>query len=713
MYKVPLALWSRIIFTVCLAILSASTSTVLAQFDFKGLGAFQSDNKSGSEVSVESQFTEATDDYPALLFVTAKIADNWHISALDQKSGGPIATSISVTTESGIQVIGGWQSVELPKSHIDQEIFKGLELREHYNQVTWFAPIEAAAGVDLASITISGQVDGQACEDVCVPFELPFAAKLGAGIALPAGVEFTPVENATPAAEATPAVTPQTKIADQNQSKTIATANTYDLSRVTFQETETNSLVYYLITAFLGGIILNIMPCVLPVIGLKVMSFVQQAGQSRAHALALNCWYAAGIVVVFLVLASLAVTLQLGWGGQFGNAGFNITLIAVVFAMALSLLGLWDIPIPGFVGSNTAMEAIEREGPAAAFLKGILTTLLATPCTGPFMATALAWAVKQPAWMTYSVFGMIGLGMASPYLVIGAFPNLVRFLPKPGAWMESFKKAMGLVLMATVVWLLTFIEAPLVVPTIALMVGITTACWLITQTPVTATFAEKVQSWVISGLLTVVVAMGSYGWLYKKVMLPRFEKNVAAYAEQKIGEERLRITHDLARIENDELLRQRIDELALETSGIEDGSWQRFSLPKLGHLTLGEGRTVLVDFTADWCLTCKTLEKVVLKTQAVEEALTQADVITMEADYTKRPEEIDQTIKALGGIGVPLIAIFPASDPYHPIVFSDGKYTKAGIIEAIEKATGRTDLQVSSNTADNANHSQASSKPRM
>jgi suppressor for copper-sensitivity B len=368
-----------------------------------------------------------------------------------------------------------------------------------------------------------------------------------------------------------------------------------------------------------------------------------------------------------------------------------------VFAMALSLLGLWEIPIPGFIGGGVAMKAAEKEGPSAAFLKGVLTTLLATPCTGPFMATALAWAVKQPAWMTYSVFGVLGLGMASPYLLIGAFPELVRFLPRPGAWMESFKKIMGLVLLATVVWLMTFIDAPLAVPTVLMLVGIASACWWVSQTPITASAGQKFYAWTTAGLVVAISALGSYGWLYQSVMLPRFEKVVAAHAEQQMALQRLEIARSLRQIERLDQLDSVIELLAEENV---DRPWQPFSLKKLGQLTLEEGRTVLVDFTADWCLTCKTLEKFVLKTPEVEEALTQADVVTMEADYTKYPPALDRAIKALGGVGVPLVAIFPATDPYHPIVFANGNYTKSQLIAAILQATGR-DVSLSSSTEGN------------
>ncbi len=684
MFTAGLASHRRVALVVCL-LLGSGGVAARAQFEFPtGLSGLDS-AASNYNVAIEAQYTPAGGDRPAQLSITARVPEGFHVYALDQGTlpddgGGPMATAISLGPDSPVRLIGPWQPSEPPRSHVDQEVWTGLELREHAGEVTWTAPVELVSSA--ANPVINGMVTGQACNPhTCIPFEQSFAVALRPEVALPSSTSpLAPSLERTPLAE------------DVGPVGTATTA--YDLSQITLEETEDQSFVYYLITAFLGGLILNIMPCVLPVIGLKVMSFVQQAGQSRAQAWALNCWYAAGIIAVFLVLASLAVTLQLGWGGQFSSAKFNIALIGVVFAMALSLLGLWEIPIPGFIGGGVAMKAAEREGPSAAFLKGVLTTLLATPCTGPFMATALAWAVKQPAWMTYSVFSVLGLGMASPYLLIGAFPELVKFLPRPGAWMESFKKIMGLVLLATVVWLMTFIDVPLAVPTVLMLVGIATACWWVSQTPITASGSQKFYAWTTAGLVVVIAALGSYGWLYQSVMLPRFEKAVASHAQQQMALQRLEIARSLRQVEKLDQLDQVIEILAEENV---DRPWQPFSLDKLGRLTLGQRRTVLVDFTADWCLTCKTLEKFVLKTPEVEEALNQADVVTMEADYTKYPPTLDRAIKALGGVGVPLVAIFPAADPYHPIVFADGNYTKAQLIAAISQATGR-DVSLSSST---------------
>jgi thiol:disulfide interchange protein DsbD len=694
MFTAGLVSHRRIALVVCL-LLGSGGFAARAQFEFPtGLSGLDN-SASNYDVAIEARYTAAEGDRPAQLSITARVPEGFHVYAIDQGTlpndgGGPMATAITLSPDSSVRLIGPWKPSEPPRSHVDQEVWTGLELREHSGEVTWTAPVELVSSAENPAIR--GMVTGQACNPhTCIPFEQSFSVALGPEAVLLGSPPTSPVLESPQA------------FGDDGPVGNATTA--YDLSQITLEETEDQSFVYYLITAFLGGLILNIMPCVLPVIGLKVMSFVQQAGQSRAQALALNCWYAAGIVAVFLILASLAVTLQLGWGGQFSSAKFNIALIGIVFAMALSLLGLWEIPIPGFVGGGVAMKAAEREGPSAALLKGVLTTLLATPCIGPFMTPALFWAVKQPAWMTYSVFGVLGLGMASPYLLIGAFPELVRFLPRPGAWMESFKKIMGLVLLATVVWLMTFIDAPLAVPTVLMLVGIATACWWVSQTPITARGSQKFYAWTTAGLLVVIAALGSYGWLYQGVMLPRFEKAVAAYAQQQIALQRLEIARSLRQIEQLDQLDQVIEVL---DEGDVDLPWQPFSLDKLGRLTLGQRRTVLVDFTADWCLTCKTLEKFVLKTPEVEEALTQADVVTMEADYTKYPPTLDRAIKALGGVGVPLVAIFPAAHPYRPKVFADGNYSKAELIAAISQATGRDDTLPISNNAKQTSLTKAS-----
>jgi len=791
---------------------------------FGVLSAFD-DQQESDPVTLSAQFTAAAGERPAVLMITARIEDGYHVYALTQPPGGPQKTRIDLAPSPQYTLLGPFAAYPEPKSHIDQVAWAGLELQEHDGEVTWYAPIELAPGVDPNKLDIRGTVHMQACKDICIPVNAPFDARLGKGVpigplklASPADLSEAGPKSQPPAAALTgptfkgtyhaqgsevtirgqiepasvrpgqsarlmltaepaenwhvyanaqrddkpgskptliaiqsasgltvgrpttnarvieedqssigfglsryhegtvrwtvpidvpanaepgdykiagvigyqacesrndgmgscelpkgarflatlqvgsqsgPASMPITFAAAQYRDASVAAAAwasdgssaasgaaeaaspaaladgsaPYDLERVVVQE-QSGSLAHYIVFAFLGGIILNLMPCVLPVIGLKVMSFVEQAGHSRSHALALNVWYSAGIVSVFLLLGLLAAWIGLSWGGQFGSTAFNVALAAVVFAMALSLLGVWEIPIPGFFGSGQIQDVAAKEGPLGAFLKGVVTTVLATPCTGPFMASAVAWAVTQPSSTIIAVFASLGLGMASPYLVVGVFPELLRFLPKPGAWMETFKQLMGFVLLATVVFILTFINSAAVVPTVALLVGIGLACWLVARTPLTAALADRLQTWGLASSIVLLFAVVSFTWLYGTGPPIR---------------------------------------------------WEAFSLERLQQVAVQDGRTVLVDFSADWCLTCKTLEKTVLHTEAVEDAIADSDLVTMYADFTDYPPEIERTLQALKSNGVPVIAIFPGSRPYEPIVFRGG-YSKQSLLEAIDDA---------------------------
>ena len=390
-----------------------------------------------------------------------------------------------------------------------------------------------------------------------------------------------------------------------------------------------------LLFGFVGGMILNLMPCVLPVIGLKILSFLEQAGQSRRRALTLNLWYSAGLLSVFAVLAALASFVGMGWGQQFGYLGFNITLTAVVFAMGLSFLGVWEIPVPGFVGRGKVGALAEREGASGAFAKGALTTVLATPCSAPFLGSALTWALAQPPAVIFAVFLAVGLGMASPYLLLGAFPELLRFLPKPGVWMETFKELMGFVLLGTVIFLLTLLPGAYVVPTVGLLFGIWLACWWIGRTPYTAELGDKVRVWLSAVVVVGITFIVTFGWLAEIMQ--------ARYVEKK-----------------------------------------PFS-PATVESLVAEGNTVLVDFTADWCLTCKTLEATVLNTEKVQQLLRSNGVVSLKADWTNADPEVTKMLKQLGSAQVPVIAIYPAGKPQAPLKLIGG-YTQQSLLEALQQA---------------------------
>ncbi|HEX5176364.1 MAG TPA: protein-disulfide reductase DsbD domain-containing protein, partial [Chthoniobacteraceae bacterium] len=257
-------------------------------------------------------------------------------------------------------------------------------------------------------------------------------------------------------------------------------------------------LLSLLAFAFLGGLILNLMPCVLPVIALKIFGFVKQAGESRERIFQLGLAFAAGIFAFFLALAAVVVAFHLAghglsWGFQFQNPVILLALIALVFAFALSMFGVFEITLGG--GTATRLDALgRRDGPAGAFAQGLFTTLLGTSCTAPFLGPVLGFAFAQPPHIIFLVFAVIAAGMALPYLLLTWQPAWMRFLPKPGAWMERLKQLMGFVLMAVAVWLLGVLAESRGVTAasgaLAFLLALGLACWIF------GTVRNRALSWI-------------------------------------------------------------------------------------------------------------------------------------------------------------------------------------------------------------------------
>jgi thiol:disulfide interchange protein len=591
---------------VCVALvcLLSSASLAVAQLpDFSSFkGGLNAGPRAADELKIEAEFAIASGETPAMLFVTAKIAKGHHVSAVDQgklpDGDGPGATVITIADDASYKLVGPFKPIEQPATRIDQKAWVGLELREHYEKVTWYAPVEIAAGVDPANVAINGEVETQVCdENSCMPFNLSFAAKLGEGMPIPVTQQAAPEVHA-----------PDT------------------------------SLWAIVGTGLLGGLILNLMPCVLPVIGLKVLSFAEQGGRSRAKVLTLNLSYVAGLFLVFMVLATLAAAVQLGisensinWGQLNTLTWFKVAMTALVFAMALSFLGVWEIPIPGFAASNRAMELSAQEGPFGAFCLGIFTTVLATPCSGPFLGSLLGYTISQPPLVTYMVFASIGLGMALPYILIGFFPSLVAWLPKPGQWMETFKHLLGFVLLATVVFLFSTINEAYFLSTLSLLFAIWFACWLVGHTPIYAPWRARAAAWL--GGILVASAIG--------------------YLAFKPAEE-------------SPLPRQPYSPQALAVAR-------------------AQGKTVMVDFTADWCLTCKSNLKFAINKNEVKELVEQNDVVTLLADWTDENPDIEQALLQLNSRSIPLLVIYPA-DPKREVIVLRDVVTKSGLLEALAAA---------------------------
>jgi thiol:disulfide interchange protein len=406
-----------------------------------------------------------------------------------------------------------------------------------------------------------------------------------------------------------------------------------------------------LILAFAGGIILNLMPCVLPVLSLKIFDFVQRAGNKRGHLLAHGLTFTAGTVASFWVLAGLLMILRragygLGWGFQLQSPTFLVILSAFFLFFALHLFGVFEM---GYLFTRLR-RGDEGKGLGGSFLAGVTATIVATPCTGPFMGTALAYGFTQSNTVSFLVFTFLALGVAFPYLLLSLAPGLARFLPKPGAWMEHLKQFMGFPLLATVVWL----------------------AWV---------FGRQTGIDAMAMLLVLLVAAGLAAWVLGKWMAlqhPGHIRLTAALVALAIFAPAL--TWVLYGLQHKPAVRTE-DSLSDIVSGPGTITWRKFTPETLAALR-AEGKPVFIDFTADWCITCKVNERVALSKPEVSKAFAEKGIVALKADWTNSDEMVTTALAGYGRNSIPLYVYYPAgSDDYKilPQVLTPG-----GVVAAVQ-----------------------------
>jgi len=398
-----------------------------------------------------------------------------------------------------------------------------------------------------------------------------------------------------------------------------------------------------LLYAFLGGLILNIMPCVLPVISLKILSFVNNANEDPAKIFRLGLMFAFGVLTSFLILAAAVISLQaagerIGWGFQFQSPGFVAAITAVIFLFALSLLGVFEVNVHVGLWARGGGRAYVDD-----FLNGMLATLLATPCTAPMLGPAVAFAFTQPPAGIIAIFSAVGMGLALTYVVLTANPKLLRFIPWPGPWMETFKQAMGFVLLATILWLLSVFGAQTGVQGLVRLLAFLMALGIL--------------AWVHGRFLTLSSGLGT------RVAIWSVTAIVVLLSYQRILREAV-----AAPMQESELDRP--------TPSMQEGdkehavTWEPFSKKALED-AVAAGNTVFLDFTAEWCWTCKVNEKTVLADSDVEKLFLQHGVVTLKGDWTRRDPEITDILKQHGRAGVPFYAVYPADNPGQVIVLPE------------------------------------------
>jgi suppressor for copper-sensitivity B len=421
--------------------------------------------------------------------------------------------------------------------------------------------------------------------------------------------------------------------------------------------------------AFLGGLILNLMPCVLPVLSLKLLSVAKQGGRARGEIRAGFLASAAGILLSFLVLAAGAIALKafglrVGWGIQFQQPLFLAGMALVVTLFAYNLFGFFEITLPRWaadlgsmgptpdLGSRGFGSGAPGSGPLRSgrhlgghFLTGAFATLLATPCSAPFLGTALGFALARGASEILMIFGALGLGLALPYLLIAVHPNLVAWLPRPGPWMVVMRRILGLALLATAVWLLSIlmVQVGLMVTlgVVALLLGLGLVLW-----HGHAGGERRFATPALAGVLAVAA-----------VALP------AALAER-----------------SDPAAVARVTPVAAVA-----GDWQPFAPDRIAGL-VAQGKTVFVDVTADWCITCRVNKKLVLDSAQVRNRLAAADVIAMRGDWTLPSDEISLYLERFGRYGIPFDAVYgpgaPAGVALPELLSIDG------VLQTLDRAGG-------------------------
>lgn len=384
------------------------------------------------------------------------------------------------------------------------------------------------------------------------------------------------------------------------------------------------TFLWAILFALVGGLILNLMPCVLPVVSLKVMSFVKMSGNCKKAMIRHGIAFTGGVLLSFWVLAALLIGLQatgqaVGWGFQLQDPLFIGALALLFTFLALNLFGVFELGTSIATIAGSASQETAATGYRASFWSGIFATAVATPCTGPFMGSALGYALSQPVYISFAVFTALGLGMSLPYLAIGFFPSTIKWIPKPGPWMESFKQFLGFIMLAAVIWLLwVFIgqtsELGLFLLLLALLVA-AIAGWVYGRFG--ALHREKMTR-KISYLLTALLLIGSIGFIRTASL------QVASPSEH------------------------------------AHAGWEPFSVEKVAALRQ-EKKPILIDFTAKWCLICQA-NHLVMSHKGVVEKFQEHGVTLMKADWTRYDPVITEALKKYGRSGVPLYVLYGAHE---------------------------------------------------
>ena len=590
--------------TRCLAVALVATASGLVAQGFDPLGGSEATpsgtaRPAGSPQTVAFALVEPTGPVTpgATIDVVAQlsIAQGWHLQSHQPSFDYLIPTELTLTLPAG------WPAATItyPPDASYSPAFSPTPLAVYEGDVQIHAAVTVPADAQGAQ-TIRARLHSQACDDrTCLPPK-DLETTLTLTVSGSAG-QSPPSPLAAPPAGAEPAAAvPETR--------------------------PTRSLAVMLLLGILGGLILNAMPCVLPILSLKVFGIVDSASKGRAAVARGSLATAAGILVSFWALAGVAVAARaagaaVGWGVQFQEPHFVAFLAVVILLFSLNLWGLFEIPLPTGLASWAAGK--EGDGLAGHFASGLFATLMATPCSAPFLGTAVGFALAQPAPVVVAIFTAVGLGMALPYLVLAAAPGAARVFPRPGAWMDIVRGSMGFLLAGAAVWLFYVLAGQISRERLAvlelLLILLALGVWLAGRA---ATATGR----------TLALAL-AFGAALATVGLASAPAGRPLAANPTDGEVQRLI------------------------------SWTPFD-PAVAAALRVEGRPVFIDITADWCFTCKVNERLVLETEPVATAFKARGVVAMKGDWTNRDPKIGDFLAAHSRYGIPFYVLLrPGQEP--------------------------------------------------
>ncbi len=657
------------LFAVFFIVSAINAHPLVGQFPSRASG------KNGAEpVTFNASFATFAGGRTGLLSIETTLAPHLHIYSLTQPPGGPMPTQVKVPAVPQFRLLDSFKEDRAPEV-LDPDPVFGTRVEQHSLAVTFFVPIELAEGVDPQQLTIDLTINGQQCNDQgCLPFKNPLKAKYAGNIAVPTGLDIEalvakagpwPRDASGPPAEATKTAVPAAGegVRDKEEAppkieKAPAEefAKLYDpnskIHYVTLRETTaTYSFWPAVFGMLIGGLLLNLMPCVFPVLGLKVLGFVELGGSDPRRVALHGLAFTLGVIVSMWVLAGviLGIKFALGnevnWGQQMGNPYFVGGIIILMFVLGLNLAGVFEM---GMFMTRLGSSGRKQTGYAGSFFAGVLTTFVATPCSGPFLGAAMSYTLSQEPAVAFTLFTVFAIGIALPYLALSLFPNMIRALPRPGAWMETFKQLMSFALFATAAFFFR---------SFAKQTGTEGAWWLTMALCVIALGFYCYGHWSLGhvpglkrflwGIVTPILLCAAGIWMY----------------------------WDAARFTNEHRSVERI-------GGLPWDAW----VPGIVEHRLAQGKMVWVDYTADWCLTCKLNEKRIFSNSAVIDKVKQLGVQMVLVDMTAQEQEKTDDLSRADRKIIPVNLIYPSDYPNRPAILLEEMIGPEQILEALERA---------------------------